>query len=262
LEAINRGVQAARSQFVAVMKPESRLREDFVASCLKGFAQDNVGALAFNLTAKERQVLFSEQQGQFFFNPGGPFSVTPTDCEFVVRKIAWLDCEGFSTQAQLGRSESYCFKRLLVVLTHKAWRISLVEGSLATRTEQDAHPSAQALRLYENSAIVDEISRDVRSNEFSVLRAKNGFAIVLSDETWQAARQIVDSMPPAWRRIAETKTESELRTLVEKSPHFSPAYALLAEVLASQGRLNEAGAQSQAWGEVYNQERRSPLFGA
>ncbi len=262
LEAINRGVQATRSQFAAVMKPDSRLKEDFVASCLKRFAQDNVGALVVNLTDKERHLLFSEQQGQILFNPGGPFNVTPTDCEFVVRKIAWLDCEGFSTQAQLGLSESYCFKRLLVLLTHKAWRISLVDSASQQRTDKDAHSSVQALRLYENSAIVDEISHDVRNNEFSVLRAKNGFAIVLSDETWAAARQIVDSMPTSWRRIAEEKTEGELRALVQKSPHFSPAYALLSEVLAGQGRLNEAGAQSQAWGEVYNQERQSPLFGA
>lgn len=258
--AIDTGVRAARSHIVACLDIHNALPRDFVLNAVNCFARNDIGLVFPNLTEEVRSTLFTPVAGGLMFNPAGPFNLSFSEIDFVVRKLAWLDCGGLQLREQLDGSD-YSLKRLLVMMAHKAWRLSS-ENMLPCSPSREQRQAEEPFRLYVNSSVVDEIALELRRNPFSVLRAKNGFGLVLPDELWHAALKVLEGMPQSARLGSSSAGIAQLKALVEKNPSFGPAHYLLANALEESGLPNEARAERERWAAIRAQEEISPLFGA
>lgn len=258
--AIDTGVRAARSHIVACLDIHNALPRDFVLNAVNCFARNDIGLVFPNLTEEVRSTLFTPVTGGLMFNPAGPFNLSFSEIDFVVRKLAWLDSGGLQIREQLDGSD-YSLKRLLVMMAHKAWRLSS-ENMLPCSPSREQRQAEEPFRLYVNSSVVDEIALELRRNPFSVLRAKNGFGLVLPDELWHAALKVLEGMPQSARLGSSPAGVAQLKALVEKNPSFGPAHYLLANALEESGLPNEARAERERWAAIRAQEEISPLFGA
>lgn len=257
--AIDTGVRAARSHIVACVDIHNALPKDFALNAMHCFSRDDLGVLFPNLSDDMKMKLFMPVKGGFAFNPAGPFNVSFTDLDFVVRKLAWLDCGGLTVREGLTESD-FSLKRLLVMAAHKAWRLSC-ETILPCSLSREQSQAVEPFRLYVNSSVVDEIALELRRNPFSVLRAKNGFGLVLPDELWQAAQRVLQDLPNDFRAALEISDVPRLQKLAEQHPDFGPAHFLLAHALELDGRMDEAHAERQRWSQIRLHEEVSPLFG-
>jgi len=260
ISAFDTGVRAAKSHVVACVDTHNALPKEFALNTISAFSRDDLGFLFPNLLEEVKGVLFSPVNGGLMFNPAGPFNVSLADVDFVVRKLAWLDCGGLAVREALMESD-FSVKRLLVMMAHKAWRLSS-ENLLPCSPSRPQQRDEEPFRLYVNSSVVDEIALELRRSPFSVLRAKNGFGLVLPDELWMAAQRVLEGFPAT---LAHHKTNCSLeglRQLVEQYPDFGPAHYLLAQALENEGRAAEARAELARWSEIRTVESTSPLFGA
>ncbi len=258
--AIDTGVRAARSHIVACLDIHNALPRDFALNAVNCFTRNDIGLVFPNLTEEVRSTLFTPVTGGLMFNPAGPFNLSLSEIDFVVRKLAWLDCGGLQVREQLDSSD-YSLKRLLVMMAHKAWRLSS-ENMLPCSPSREQRQAEEPFRLYVNSSVVDEIALELRRNPFSVLRAKNGFGLVLPDELWHAALKVLEGMPQSALLGSSAIGVAQLKTLVEKNPSYGPAHYLLANALEESGLPNEARAERARWAAIRAQEEVSPLFGA
>ncbi len=260
LSAIDTGVRAARSHVVACVDIHNALPRDFALNAINGFSRDDLGVVFPNLTDEVRSELFTPVKGGLMFNPAGPFNLSFRQLDVVVRKLAWIDCGGLQARETLGETD-YSLKRLLVMMAHKAWRLSS-ENILPCSPSREQCEGDAPFRLYVNSSVVDEIALELRRNPFSVLRAKNGFGLVLPDELWHAALKVLEGMPrPATTQAGAGEVE-QLQKLVAEKPGFGPAHYLLASALEDAGMVAEARAERERWAAIRSQEESSPLFGA
>jgi hypothetical protein len=99
------------------------LPKEFALNAVTSFSRDDLGFLFPNLVDDVKERLFSPVNGGLMFNPAGPFNVSLADVDFVVRKLAWLDCGGLAVREALMESD-FSVKRLLVMMAHKAWRLT------------------------------------------------------------------------------------------------------------------------------------------
>lgn len=258
--AIDTGVRAARAHAVACVDIHNALPRDFVLNALNCFARNDLGLVFPNLTEDVRSALFTPVSGGQMFNPAGPFNMSFLNLDFVVRKLAWLDSGGLQVREQLDGSD-YSLKRLLVMMAHKAWRLSS-ENILPCSPSRDQQQVQEPFRLYVNSSVIDEIALELRRNPFSVLRAKNGFGLVLPDELWHAALKVLEGMPRSSLLDDSVVGVEQLRAIAAKNPNFGPMHFLLANALEESGLISEARAERERWAAIRAQEETSPLFGA
>ena len=257
--AFDAGVRAARSHFVACLTPSRELSESFAADILRGFSRDEIGLVLPSLDQALVDKLFVTKHGTQIFNPAGPFTLpAEPQVECVVRKLAWLDSGGFSLHDRVPEFE-FSMKRLMVMLAHKAWRI--VSEPLLDPLQVSLSVREEPFRLYENSVVVDEIARELRRNPFSIMRAKNGFGLVLPDDLWQCAQSIMQRMPEDGALSLGALASEDLREVADKNPVCGPALYCLAEALAREGKLEDAERVRSRWREIHEGEKRSPLYG-
>ena len=257
--ALDTGVRAARSHVVACMNMHNALPRDFALNALGCFARDDVGLVFPNLSEDVKTTLFSPVRNGLMFNPAGPFNLSLAELDCVVRKLAWLDCGGLSASARMSQSD-FSFKRLLVMMAHKAWRLTsetLLPCTLLRAQSVDEEP----FRLYVNSSVVDEIARELRCNPFSVLRARNGFGLVLPDELWHSAQRVLNQIPEQFSFEGKGASIAQLQEIVERYPEFGPAHYYFAQALEGAGRSADAAAERARWGKIRSEEQSSPLFG-
>jgi len=245
---------------VACLDIHNALPKDFALNVANCFSRDDLGVLFPNLTDEVRGALFTPVQGGLMFNPAGPFNLSLAPLDIVVRKLAWLDCGGLSVREEL-RESDYGLKRLLVMMAHKAWRLSS-EALLPCSPSREQCRGEEPFRLYVNSSVVDEVARELRFSPFSVLRAKNGFGLVLPDDLWQAAQRVLAELPGGLSTALQAESARGLQELASKHPTFGPLHFFLAQALEREGRLEEAGSERARWREIRAREEGSPLFGA
>lgn len=258
--AVDTGVRAARSHVVACVDIHNALPRDFALGAVNCFSRNDLGVVFPNLTDDVRSALFAPVTGGLMFNPAGPFNLSFRELDFVVRKLAWLDCGGLQVREALDGSD-YSLKRLLVMMAHKAWRLAS-ENILPCSPSREQRRVEEPFRLYVNSSVVDEIALELRRNPFSVLRAKNGFGLVLPDDLWHAALKVLEGMPEPSAHQDGVAQVDELQKIVAQNPDFGPAHYLLANALEEAGLVAEARAERQRWSALRSQEESSPLFGA
>jgi cellulose synthase/poly-beta-1,6-N-acetylglucosamine synthase-like glycosyltransferase len=258
--AFDTGVRSAKSHVVACVDTCNALPKEFALNAVTSFSRDDLGLLFPNLVDDVKERLFSPVNGGLMFNPAGPFNVSLADVDFVVRKLAWLDCGGLAVREALMESD-FSVKRLLVMMAHKAWRLTS-ENLLPCSPSRPQQRDEEPFRLYVNSSVVDEIALELRRSPFSVFRAKNGFGLVLPDELWMAAQRVLEGFPATLFHHKANCSLEGLRQLVEQYPNFGPAHYLLAQALENDGKSVEARAELARWSEIRTVESTSPLFGA
>ncbi len=257
--AVDAGVRAARSHIVACLSSTRSIPDSFAADIFRLFSRDEIGLALPSLDQETSEKLFLTKHGTRIFNPAGPFSLSPVSpLEFVVRKLAWLDSGGFSLHDRFPEFE-FSMKRLMVMLAHKAWRI--VSEPLLKPLPSLSHKHEAPFRLYENSVVVDELARELRRNPFSIMRAKNGFGLVLPDDLWQCAQLVMQRIPRDSPAIQPGLASDALQAIVEQNPEYGPALFYLAEALDREGRYEDANRVRSQWLELHSGEMSSPLFG-
>lgn len=257
--ALDAGVRAARSHLVACLSLSRTLPESFASDVLKLFSRDEIGLVLPSLDEQLTDKLFVSKHGTRIFNPAGPFSLSPESrVECVVRKLAWIDSGGFSMHDRFPNLE-FSVKRLMVMLAHKAWRI--VTEPLLEPIAVASRKNNSPFRLYENSVVVDELARELRRNPFSIMRAKNGFGLVLPDDLWQCAQLVVQRIPKEAPVIHPHLASDALKTIAEQNPVYGPVLFYLAEALEREGKVQDANRVRSRWLEVHEGEKNSPLFG-
>jgi GT2 family glycosyltransferase len=257
--AIDAGVRAARSHVVACLSPSRSIPESFSADVLRLFSRDEIGLVLPSLDEELTEKLFVTKHGTRIFNPAGPFSLgSDSRVECVVRKLAWIDSGGFSMHDRFPDLD-FSVKRLMIMLAHKAWRI--VAEPLLEPVATTSHKSNSPFRLYENSVVVDELARELRRNPFSIMRARNGFGLVLPDDLWQCAQLVVQRIPKEAPVIKPHLASDALRTIAEQNPVYGPVLFCLAEALEREGKAEDANRVRSRWLEVHEGEKNSPLFG-
>lgn len=257
--AIDAGVRAARSQVVACIDPSSTVPANFANEALRCFSKDEIGLVLPSLGDELSAQLFTTMHGTKVFNPKGAFALPANvrlDC--LVRKLAWIDCGGFALHDRFPDVE-FSIKRLMVMLAHKAWRI-VSEPLLPVVSSGDRAP-AEPFRLYENCVVVDEIAREMRRNPFSVMRSKFGFGLVLSEDIWQRAQSVIQSMPVGRGGSIHEMTSDQLKKISDQNPVYGPVLYCLAQALIREGKQDEAQRVLERWKSVHDQERSSPLYG-
>lgn len=258
--ALERGARAARSLFVASVSPERALPASFALDVIRAFSRDEIGLLLPCLDSGVVEELFTFRHGTPLFNPSGPFSLSSlASFDFVARKVAWLDC-GRGVSPEKLFEEEFTHKRLMVMMAHKAWRIVheplLPAPSPTTEASQD-----EPFRLYVNSLVVDELAQELRRNPFSTSRSVQGYGLLLSDELWQVAHEIVQRIPVLSIRDSGECSSADLRELADTQPAYGPAIYLLAKALEQEGKSSEAQAMKERWAKIHDNEKGSPLFG-
>jgi hypothetical protein len=257
--AFDAGVRAARSHVVACLSPLRSIPESFSADVLRLFSRDEIGLVLPSLDEELTEKLFVTKHGTRIFNPAGPFSLgSDSRVECVVRKLAWIDSGGFSMHDRFPDLD-FSVKRLMIMLAHKAWRI--VAEPLLEPVATTSHKSNSPFRLYENSVVVDELARELRRNPFSIMRARNGFGLVLPDDLWQCAQLVVQRIPKEAPVIKPHLASDALRTIAEQNPVYGPVLFCLAEALEREGKAEDANRVRSRWLEVHEGEKNSPLFG-
>lgn len=258
--AFDAGVRAARSHVVACLAPSRKLPKTFAADIFRSFSRDEVGLVLPSLSSELIGKLFVTKYGTRIFNPAGPFTLpSQPQVECVVRKLAWLDSGGFSLHDRFPAYE-FSMKRLMVMLAHKAWRIvsaPLLEPGIESTSSSQEEP----FRLYENSVVIDEIARELRRNPFSIMRARHGFGLVLTDDLWQCAQNVMERMPHGATVALVDLPSTELRAVAEENPVYGPALYCLAEALVREGSLEDADRVRSQWRVVHEGEKGSPLYG-
>jgi hypothetical protein len=156
--------------------------------------------------------------------------------------------------------EEFTHKRLMVMMAHKAWRIVHEPLLAAPSPERDA-PQEEPFRLYVNSLVVDELAQELRRNPFSTSRSVQGYGLLLSDELWQVAHEIVRRIPVLSVRDPRECSSAKLQEVAEAQPAYGPAIYLLAKALEQEGKRGEAQAMKARWAKIHDGERGSPLFG-
>jgi hypothetical protein len=257
--AIDAGVRAARSQVVACIDPSSNVPANFANEALRCFSKDEIGLVLPSLGDDLSAQLFTTMHGTKVFNPKGAFVLPANvrlDC--LVRKLAWIDCGGFALHDRFPDLE-FSIKRLMVMLAHKAWRI-VSEPLLPVVSSGDRAP-VEPFRLYENCVVVDEIAREMRRNPFSVMRSKFGFGLVLSEDIWQRAQSVIQSMPVGRGGSIHEMSSEQLKKISDQNPVYGPVLYCLAQALIREGKKDEAQRVLDRWKSVHDQERSSPLYG-
>jgi hypothetical protein len=200
------------------------------------------------------------KHGTAVFNPAGTFSFSPhARIDWIARKVAWLDCGGSLIQDKLLEQE-FIMKRLMIMMAHKAWRI-IHEPLLVDTRSGITSSDEQPFRLYVNSLVVDELAREMKRNPFSVARAHNGFGLVLSDDLWQAAQEIIQNIPEVATTTDQESSVETLRAIIKKRPAYGPAHYALAKVLRDSGDARLAAAARAQWEQLHEEEKVSPLYG-
>ena len=257
--AIDAGVRAARSHIVACLSPTRAIPESFAADVSRLLSRDEIGLVLPSLDEELTEKLFVTKHGTRIFNPAGPFSLgSESRVECVVRKLAWIDSGGFSMHDRFPDLD-FSVKRLMIMLAHKAWRI--VTEPLLEPVASTSHKSNSPFRLYENSVVVDELARELRRNPFSIMRARNGFGLVLPDDLWRCAQLVVQRIPKEAPVIKPHLASDALRTIAEQNPVYGPVLFCLAEALEREGKAEDANRVRSRWLEVHEGEKNSPLFG-
>lgn len=263
VEAIDFGIRSSASPLIAVVEDANVITPDFVTEILRIFAHDSVGFVFWGMKDGERDLLFTRAEHGYMFNPVGVLQSTLRARQFIVRKVAWFDCGGFSAQEPLSVVESYCTKRLLLQLVHKAWQIMFsTSGNGAERMAQESPSKEMSLRLYENCSIVDEIGKDAQINLFTSLRQKNGFALTLPESLFQLAQGVLATLPQNFKEISAVKEIAELRRVVEQHPSNGPLRMRLITELRDAGATAEAEEHFKAWKTIHEWEKQCPLYGA
>lgn len=258
--ALERGARAARSLFVASVSPDRALPASFALDVVRAFSRDEIGLLLPCLDSGVVSELFTFRHGTPLFNPSGPFSLSSLGSfDFVARKVAWLDC-GRGVSPEKLFEEEFTHKRLMVMMAHKAWRIVHEPLLAAPSPERDA-PQEEPFRLYVNSLVVDELAQELRRNPFSTSRSVQGYGLLLSDELWQVAHEIVRRIPVLSVRDPRECSSAKLQEVAEAQPAYGPAIYLLAKALEQEGKRGEAQAMKARWAKIHDGERGSPLFG-
>jgi hypothetical protein len=255
------GIAAAHSPLVAYVDPRREIPSDFVVNAQALFNQDNLGFLFTSLDGGTKARLFSAQGGQLGFNPLGPLSCCVGEPEFVMRTIAARDVNGFQRSDLIGDADDYAFKRLLLMLTHKAWSVT-ARDLLSPRETARAPLLPEAFRLYCNSLLITELVREIEQSAFARWRASSGFALRVPDELRDAARAVLSDTPHQLRVLSTDLSPHELEQIARQYPRFGPASYLMAMLLSEQGRLEDARVWQERWHSVHAHEQRSPLYAA
>lgn len=263
IEAIDFGVRNSSAPFVAVLENAEIIAPDFITEVMRICAHDSIGVILWGLQDEEKAKLFNSTELGLMFNPIGALQSSLRAWQFVVRRAAWHDCGGFSASRPLPTSESYCVKRLLLQMVHKAWQITSVQAtSTISRLEPDGPSNATSLRLYENCSIVDEIGKDAQVNLFTALRQKNGFALTLPESLLQLAQGVLATLPEKFEELCSSKDIPDMRRAVEMFPSNGPLRMRLITALRGVGENSEADEHLKAWSTIREWEQQCPLFGA
>jgi len=259
--ALDVGISAAHSPLVAYVDPRREVPSDFVVQAQTLFNQDNLGFLFTSLDGATKARLFSAESGHLGFNPLGPLSCCVGEPEFVMRTIAARDVSGFRRSDLIGDADDYSFKRLLLMLTHKAWTVT-ARDPLSPREVASAPLLPEAFRLYCNSLLIAELVRELEQSAFARWRASSGFALRVPDELRDAARAVLSQTPQQLRVLSTDLSPQELEQMARQYPRFGPASYLMAMLLSEQGRVEDARVWRERWHSVHAHEQRSPLYAA
>ncbi len=257
---LDRGIRAAGALFVACIAPCDDLPVDFVSGVFRAFSRDEVGLLLPRLEKRVRDQLFAMKHGTAVFNPTGTFSFSSNvRVDWIARKVAWLDCGGRLSHDKLLERE-FVIKRLMIMMAHKAWRI-VHDALLADVRQSPAVLDEQPFRLYVNSLVVDELARELRRSPFSIARAHHGFGLVLSDDLWQAAQEIIQNIPEVSLEGEGELSIEKLAAIIRARPAYGPAHYALSKALRENGDVGHAAAARARWEQLHEEEKSSPLYG-
>ena len=253
------GVRAARSALVACVQPRGDMPKHFAVEVLRLFLRDEVGLVLPRLEKTVASQLFTIKHGTAVFNPTGPFSLASVaHIDYVVRKVAWLDCGRSLSYEKLFERE-FVSKRLMVMMAHKAWRV--VHEPLLSVEREASNSAEEPFRLYVNSLVVDELAREMKRSPFSIARANLGFGLVLSDDLWQAAQEVIRNIPEGSLVDDGELSIERLRAIVGERPAYGPARYVLAKALEGNGDARLAKIERSQWEDIHKDEKNSPLYG-
>jgi hypothetical protein len=259
--AIDVGISVARSPLVAYVEPTRELPNEFVLRAQKIFNQDTIAFLFTSLDHETKNRLFSLSGGITMFNPLGPLGCRVGEPEFVLRKIAVQDVKGFQLSDVIGDADDFSLKRLLLMLTHKAWVVR-TQDLLPPKAFSDTSLSSEAFRLYCNALLVKELVHELDESAFARLRAERGFALSIPEPLRQVALGVLSKVPKRFRLTGTEYVENELSRIALEHPAFGPASYLMSHILERQGRAEDARVWQAKWNSAHAEEQRSPLYSA
>ncbi len=257
--ALDVGISVAHSPLIAYVDPTREVPKDFVLKAQASFNQDNLAFLFTSLDGETKARLFSQQNGFAAFNPIGPLGCSMGEPEFVIRKIAALDVNGFEHSEVIGDADDYAIKRLVLMLTHKAWLVT-AHDLLSPKAISGTQLLPAAFRVYCNALLIEELARELDQSAFARLRASNGFALTVPDALRQAAHGVLAKVPKRFGSLVMECSSDELGRVAQEYPAFGPASYLMALALDRQGRSEDARTWHDKWNVVHAQEQHSPLY--
>ena len=145
------------------------------------------------------------------------------------------------------------------MMAHKAWRV--LHEPLLSAEREASNSAEEPFRLYVNSLVVDELAREMKRSPFSIARANLGFGLVLSDDLWQAAQEVIRNIPEGSLVEDGAISIERLRAIVGERPAYGPARYVLAQALERNGDARLAKVERSQWEDIHKHEKSSPLYG-
>ena len=239
--ALNLALDAVRAPLVTVLQPGDRLPPNWTAQAEQEFQRDNVAiVLPYGHKPEVRSLFRMEREGRVSFRADAAFGAPDLLPNFVARHVALKELGGFKPHPGTDVVSSLlAFRQLLLRTLFKGWAI-LAETHLqlpqGTQPLVEEHQLMEAFHMYSNAALLADLKKEFEAEPFAQLRAQHGFTLLFPEEFSESAAKLLSLAPSDWPRILEDRNSKEkLLEWTEKSPHFTPAWALLARLAKGAG---------------------------
>ncbi len=238
LEALNKGILAAKSSLVAAIWPGDVLAQDFVMQAVNSFAVDPTGIM---LPVKEqpelKQTLHDERT--YRLRHEGLFSEIDIPFNFVARKAVLEEIGGLPSPAIPPLS----LRKLVMTAQWKGWHVNTSNEAQVISAHEPLLNQKESLKVFGNFIFADLIvtAASIAANDaFASVREKNYWAPSLPQQTVAAAMSSLSNAPKGWDSLSFAQSVDTLRSSTSTNPEFAPAYYLLAKILEKAGLYDQA----------------------
>lgn len=248
MAALSHGIASACSPYVAYIKQGVSIEAPFITKIKEVFAQDCVACVI-----SRNDCNWGAPQ---FLPPDASFQVHTSLPSFAIRKVAWLELNGFQGLPNEDACRLIGYRQLLLRLYQRGWRTCFVGGLFnneAALTQEESAMSS-VFGSYVNASILKSIQEERAHDPFIVTREEHGFSVAIPQQLVEAAQRLLDRAPENWYAVSGKLELDALRTMTTRYPSFSPGWYQLAQATAALSLAEDSARAMHSFNNNRSQE--------
>jgi hypothetical protein len=192
INAIFEGMEFATSKIISWLNPGDIIDQDFALHCLNIFSMNTIG-IAFPAMIPTEHTEHIDNKNEMpieRFNSNTIFEPKYSVTNFVIRKLAFLDCKNYFNDKIKINKEISGYRGLLLWMIYKGWQIGVYDNLSLTPKQYNALINLDNQKIEnDNINLIAQIVADYDQNPFAKVRAKQGLSFTLNSETRENARK-------------------------------------------------------------------------